>query len=105
MGGTEQVLIDLATHADELGIALRVLVPIDGPLIKALGKHGVPVQVVDAPKHLLRASQQEGHLWTAAPALLGLHRWAKRLKNHEFVSTADLVYTISYKPHLASACT
>ncbi len=103
LGGTEQVLLDLATHTDELGIALRVLVPIDGPLIKALGKHGVPAEVVDAPKHLLRASQREGHLWTAAPALLGLHRWAKRLKTHEFVSTADLVYTISYKAHLAAA--
>ena len=103
LGGTERVLLDLATHADELGIALRVLVPIDGPLIEALSKHGVPAEVVDAPKHLLRASQQEGHLWTAAPALLGLHRWAKRLKAHEFVSTADLVYTISYKAHLAAA--
>ncbi len=103
LGGTEQVLLDLATHADDLGIALRVLVPIDGPLIKALSKHGVTAGVVDAPKRLLRASQREGHLWTAVPALLGLHRWAKRLKNHEFVSTADLVYTISYKPHLAAA--
>ncbi len=103
LGGTERVLLDLATHADELGLALRVLVPIDGPLIKALSKHGVPAEVVDAPKYLLRASQQKGHLWTAAPALLGLHRWSKRLKSHEFVSTADLVYTISYKPHLAAA--
>ncbi len=103
LGGTEQVLLDLATHADELGIALRVLVPVDGPLVGALGKHQISAEVVEAPKHLLSASQQQGHLWTAAPALLGLHRWAKRLKNHEFVSTTDLVYTISYKPHLAAA--
>jgi glycosyltransferase involved in cell wall biosynthesis len=32
-----------------------------------------------------------------------LLRWSRHLKEHEFVSGADLVYTISFKPHLAAA--
>ena len=82
LGGTERVLLDLATHADELGISLRVVAPIDGPLIGALGRLQIPIDVLEAPKRLLNASQQRGHLWSAAPALLGLFRWARRLEKH-----------------------
>ena len=102
LGGTERVLLDLAANASDLGIDLRVVVPKDGPLIGALAECGVPAAVVEAPPRLLRGSQQPGHLWTAAPALLGLLQWSKRLRDHEFVSDADLIYTISFKPHLAA---
>ncbi|MCH8145571.1 MAG: glycosyltransferase family 4 protein, partial [Gemmatimonadetes bacterium] len=103
LGGTERVLLDLAANASDLGIDLRVVVPKGGPLIAALAECGVPAAVVEAPPRLLRGSQQPGHLWTAAPALFGLLQWSKRLRDHEFISNADLIYTISFKPHLAAA--
>ena len=103
LGGTERVLLDLAANASDLGIDLRVVVPKGGPLMAALAECGVPAAVVEAPPRLLRGSQQPGHLWTAAPALFGLLQWSKRLRDHEFISNADLIYTISFKPHLAAA--
>lgn len=103
LGGTERVLLDLASHATDVDLQLRVVVPKHGPLIAALRECGVPAEVVDAPASLLRSSQQPGHLWTAAPASLGLLKWAKRLKHHNLVHTADVLYTISFKPHLAAA--
>ena len=102
LGGTERVLLDLAANASDLGIDLRVVVPKGGPLMAALAECGVPAAVVEAPPRLLRGSQQPGHLWTAAPALFGLLQWSKRLRDHEFISNADLIYTISFKPHLAA---
>jgi glycosyltransferase involved in cell wall biosynthesis len=102
LGGTERVLLDLAANADDLGVDLRVVLPKGGPLIAALAERGVPAAVVEAPPRLLRSSQQPGHLWTAAPALFGLLQWSKRLRDHEFISNADLIYTISFKPHLAA---
>ncbi len=102
LGGTERVLLDLAANASDLGVDLRVVVPKGGPLIAALAERGVPAAVVEAPPRLLRGSQQPGHLWTAAPALFGLLQWSKRLRDHDFISNADLIYTISFKPHLAA---
>jgi glycosyltransferase involved in cell wall biosynthesis len=103
LGGTERVLLDLAAHASDVNLDLRVVVPKDGPLIPALAQCGVPAAVVDAPASLLKSSQQPGHLWSVAPASVGLLQWAKRLRNHELVSGADVHYTIAFKPHLAAA--
>ena len=60
LGGTERVLLDLARHAADLGLALRVVVPRDGPLVALLNAHHVPTTVVPAPATLLASSQQPG---------------------------------------------
>ncbi|MCZ6917011.1 MAG: glycosyltransferase family 4 protein [Gemmatimonadetes bacterium] len=103
LGGTERVLIDLARHAADLGLALRVLVPLDGPLLPLLARHDVATAIVPASDALLKSSQQRGRLWSVLPALAGLWKWSARLKRHEFFRSADLVYTTGFKSHLASA--
>ena len=103
LGGTERVLLDLARHAADLGLALRVVVPRDGPLVALLNAHHVPTTVVPAPATLLASSQQPGRLWSAPLALFALWEWSERLEQHEFVRSADLLYTTGFKSHLATA--
>lgn len=103
LGGTERVLLDLATHAASLDVDLRVLVPIDGPLVARLGEIGIPTDVVPGSHALLRSSQQEGYLWSAAPAVAGLISWARKLERHPYLFPGVLAYTIGFKAHLAVA--
>lgn len=102
LGGTERVLLDLARYAADLGLALRVLVPRDGPLVALLNDHRVDTAVVPAPASLLSSSQQPGRLASVPPALVGLWAWSTRLEAHEFVRSADLLYTTGFKAHLAA---
>jgi glycosyltransferase involved in cell wall biosynthesis len=84
---------------------LRVLVPIDGPLVSQLQELGIPVEVAHAPAALLKGSQQEGHLWTAAPAITGLAEWSREIECHPYLRPENraVVYTIGFKAHLAAA--
>ncbi len=105
LGGTERVLLDLASHATACNLDLRVLVPIDGPLVSQLQELGIPVEVARAPAGLLKGSQQKGHLWTAGPAITGLAEWSRAIECHPYlrVENRALVYTIGFKAHLAAA--
>jgi glycosyltransferase involved in cell wall biosynthesis len=102
LGGTERVLLDFAERAFESDIALRVLTPRDGPLIRILNELGVPAQVVEAPPALLRGSQRLGALTTVPTALLALRRWSRRLADHPFARDAAVLYSVSFKTHLAT---
>jgi len=102
LGGTERVLLDFAERAFESDIALRVLTPRDGPLIRILNELGVPAQVVEAPQALLRGSQRLGALTTVPAALLALRRWSRRLADHPFARDAAVLYSVSFKTHLAT---
>ena len=102
LGGTERVLLDFAERAFESDIALRVLTPRDGPLIRILNELGIPAQVVEAPPALLRGSQRLGALATVPAALLALRRWSRRLADHPFVRDAAVLYSVSFKTHLAT---
>ena len=103
LGGTERVLLDLATHAVSLDVDLRVLVPIDGPLVARLGDIGIPTDVVPGSNAMLRSSQQAGYLWSATPAIGGLVSWARKLERHPYLFPGVLAYTIGFKAHLAVA--
>ena len=103
LGGTERVLLDLATHAASLGVDLRVLVPIDGPLVARLGEIGIPTDVVPGSNAMLRSSQQARYLWSAAPAVTGLVSWARKLERHPYLCPGVIAYTIGFKAHLAVA--
>lgn len=103
LGGTERVLLDLASHARDLIVDLRVVLPVGGPLVAALADRGVPAEEVRAPAGLLRGSQQPGYLGTIPRALFGTWQWSRRLRVHPFVSSADVVYTVAFKAHLAAA--
>ncbi|MBI4503054.1 MAG: glycosyltransferase family 4 protein [Gemmatimonadetes bacterium] len=102
LGGTERVLLDFAERAFEHDIALRVLVPRDGPLIELLNQSGVPARVVPAPKIMLRGSQQRGRLWSALPAAMALPLWARSLRSHKFCQEANVLYSVGFKSHLAT---
>jgi glycosyltransferase involved in cell wall biosynthesis len=102
LGGTERVLLDFAARAFEHDIALRVLTPRDGPLIRILNQLGVPAQVVPAPPAMLRGSQQRGRLWSALPAAMALPTWARALRQHPFSRDARMLYSIGFKTHLAT---
>jgi len=101
LGGTERVLLDLATHAREHGVELRVLTPIDGPLLPELAARGIPADIVPAPDALLRATQRAGGVTTWPRAAGGLAAWAKRLAGHAWMAEADVLYTVGFKAHLA----
>ncbi len=103
LGGTERVLLDFANLAFEHDIALRVLTPCDGPLVEILNKIGVEAQVVEAPRKLLRGSQQPGSLTSIPGALWGLRSWSRKLARHPFIRDADVVYSVSFKPDVALA--
>jgi glycosyltransferase involved in cell wall biosynthesis len=64
---------------------------------------GIRAKTVDAPRGMLEGSQQPGHLRTAGPALRGLFQWSRTLKRDDFISTADVIYTVAFKAHLAAA--
>jgi glycosyltransferase involved in cell wall biosynthesis len=102
LGGTERVLLDFAERAFESDIALRVLTPRDGPLIRILNELGIPAQVVEGPETLLRGSQRLGALTTVPAALLALRRWSRRLADHPYVRDAAVLYSVSFKTHLAT---
>jgi hypothetical protein len=85
LGGTERVLLDFAARAFEWDIALRVLTPRSGPLIGILNELGIPAQVVEAPRALLRGSQRPGALATLPGALLALRGWSRQLAAHPFM--------------------
>ena len=105
LGGTERVLLDLATHASALSIDLHALVPTDGPLVERLRELGIPTDVAPAPRGLLMASQQRGLLWKAAPAIRGVLAWSRALEHHPYLRPGGLAYTIGFKAHLAMAMT
>src|ERR1051326_1743453 len=102
LGGTERVLLDFAARAFEYDIALRVLVPRDGPLIEILNNIGVPTEIVRAPNVMLRGSQQPGRLGSVLPAALALPFWAGALRRHRFCREAGVLYSIGFKTHLAT---
>ena len=95
------MLLDFANLAFEHDIALRVLTPCDGPLVEILNKIGVEAQVVQAPRKLLRGSQQPGSLGSIPGALWGLRAWSRKLVRHPFIRDADVVYSVSFKPNVA----
>ncbi len=103
LGGTERVLLDFANLAFEHDIALRVLTPCDGPLVEILGKIGIESDVVPASRRLLRGSQQPGALSSIPGALVGLYAWSRRLARHPFLRSADVAYSVAFKPHIALA--
>jgi len=103
LGGTERVLLDFANRAFEHDIALRVITPRGGPLVDILNKIGVPAEVVPAPERMLKGSQQFGQLWSLPAAVLSLIGWSRRVAEHPFVRDAQVIYTISFKTHLAAA--
>lgn len=105
LGGTERVLLDFANRAFEFDIELKVLAPRDGPLVRILNEIGVPAEVVPAPAAMLKGSQRGVGVWRVPLALLGVARWALRLRKHAFFRDADVVFTQGYKPHLAIALT
>jgi glycosyltransferase involved in cell wall biosynthesis len=102
LGGTERVLLDFAARAFEWDIALRVLTPRSGPLIGILNELGIPAQVVEAPRALLRGSQRPGALATLPGALLALRGWSRQLAAHPFMRDAEVVYSVSFKTHAAT---
>src|SRR5712691_3074190 len=103
LGGTERVLLDFAARAFEHDIALSVLTPRDGPLIGILRQIGVPADVVPGPPALLHGSQQPGRLLSLAPALLALPGWVWKLQRHARWRDADVLYSIGFKTHGATA--
>lgn len=102
LGGTERVLLDFATRAFEFDIALRVLVPRDGPLLRILNEQGVPAAVVEASRAAVRVSPRAGALTTLPAALVGLRGWARRLARHPAARDADVLYSVSFGAHLAT---
>jgi glycosyltransferase involved in cell wall biosynthesis len=97
------MLLDFANRAFEHDIALRVITPLNGPLVRILKNIGVPTEVVPAPEGMLKGSQQIGFVRSIPSALLGVWRWSRQLAKHEFIRDADVYYSIAFKPHLALA--
>jgi len=95
------MLLDLANRAFEHGIALRVLTPLKGPLVQILKNIGVPTAVVPAPELMLHGLEQVNSLGSLVTAVPGLWKWSRRLCKHEYMQDADVVYSTSFKPHLA----
>jgi glycosyltransferase involved in cell wall biosynthesis len=100
LGGAERVLLDFANRAFEHDIALRVLTPLDGPLVSILNKIGVPAEVIPAPKTLTDALRRGR--WYSPGAMAGMYQWSRRLVKHPFVTGADVVYTVAYRAHVAA---
>lgn len=103
LGGTERVLLDFAARAFEHDLVLRTLTPRDGPLIGILNEIGVPSAAIPASPRMLAGSQRAGKLWSLPGSLAGLAAWARKLGRHEFFRDADVVYSVSFKTHLAVA--
>ncbi len=103
LGGTERVLLDFAARAFEHDVALRVLVPKSGPLVDILNELGVPTQVVPASARLLRGSQRPGALISLPFAIAGLKAWGRALLAHPFVRDTDVLYSVAFKAHVATA--
>ena len=103
LGGTERMLLDFASRAFEHDIALKVLTPLKGPLVRIFANMGIPTSVVPAPGAMLRGSQQVGHLGSLPLALAGLWKWSRQLVAHEFLREADVAYSVAFKSHLALA--
>ncbi len=103
LGGTERVLLELAERLFEFGVVLRVVTPRHGPLIQMLENIGVPAEVVPANDSFLKSSQQSGHVLSLLGGLAGLVEWSRALETHPFCRTADVVYTVSFKTHVAVA--
>ncbi len=101
LGGAERVLLDFANRAFEFDVALRVLTPMDGPLVGILNKIGIPAEVLPAPAALAKAFRHGRPLHPTAA--LGMLRWSRRLRRHPFVIAADTVYTVAYRGHLAAS--
>jgi len=97
------MLLDFANRAFEHDIALRVLTPLKGPLVRILKNIGVPTAVVEAPELMLKGAEQVTHRASLAAALPGFWRWSRRLKQHEYTREAEVVYSTGFKPHLALA--
>jgi glycosyltransferase involved in cell wall biosynthesis len=102
LGGTERVLLDVATRAFEFGVTLRVLAPREGPLLARCRALGIPSAVVPMPPALLRGSQRARHLHTLPAALAGLTRWRRAVQAHDWVRTADVLYPVGFKPYLGA---
>lgn len=100
LGGAERVLLDFANRAFEHDIALRVITPMDGPLVGILNKIGVPAEVLPAPGGLLQGFRRGR--WYLPRALFGLHRWAGKLARHRWIQEADVVYSVAFRTHLAA---
>jgi len=107
LGGPERVLLDFAERAFESDVRLTVVAPKPGPLLDALEVLGIPTRVVDAPRSLRRAIHRELRAdWrTHLVSPTGLLRWARALRREPAVRDADLIYTGSFKAHLAGALT
>jgi len=107
LGGPERVLLDFAERAFESDVRLTVLAPRSGPLLDALEVLGIPTRVVEAPRSLRRAIHRELRAdWrTHLVSPTGLARWARALRADPAVRDADLLYTGSFKAHLAAALT
>jgi glycosyltransferase involved in cell wall biosynthesis len=103
LGGAERMLLDFANRAFEHDIALRVLTPLKGPLVRILKNIGVPTAVVEAPELMLKGAEQVTHRGSLVAALPGFWRWSRRLKRHEYIREAEVVYSTGFKPHLALA--
>ncbi|UCG88174.1 MAG: glycosyltransferase family 4 protein [Gemmatimonadota bacterium] len=99
------MLLDFANRAFEHDIALRVLTPLKGPLVRILKNIGVPTAVVDAPERMLKGLEQVTHRGSLVAALPGFWRWSRRLSRHEYMRDAEAVYSTGFKPHLALALT
>ena len=80
LGGAERVLLDFANRAFEFDVALRVLTPMDGPLVGILNKIGIPAEVLPAPAPLAKAFRHGRPLHPTAA--LGMLRWSRRLRRH-----------------------
>jgi glycosyltransferase involved in cell wall biosynthesis len=101
LGGAERVLLDFANRAFESDVALRVLTPMDGPLVGILNKIGIPAEVLAPPAPLANAFRRGA--WLHPTAMFGMARWSRHLRRHPFLTTADVAYTIAYRAHLAAA--
>ena len=102
LGGTERVLLDVATRAFEFGVTLRILTPRDGPLVARCRRLGIPTDVAAMPPGLLRGSQRAGHLHTIPRAVAALGRWKRDLVAHTWVAEADVIYAVGFKPYLGT---
>jgi len=100
LGGAERVLLDFANRAFEHDIALRVITPMDGPLVGILNKIGVPAEVLPASPALVRGFRRER--WYLPRPMFGLYRWTGALTRHRWIADADVVYSVAFRTHLAA---
>lgn len=96
-------MLDFAARAFEYDIVVRVVTPRHGPLLEILDELGIQTAVVPGPAAMLRGSQRLGALHTLPGAVTGLMVWARRLARHPFLSDADVVYAVAFKPYVATA--